>query len=129
MADWCGMPPAPTASRGAAWMSRGLRKSLAFEPRPPSRRASGKPLPGMRPPLYDPLREACGMTTPVLFVHGITEIGGAEPASLRVLALLPRFGYRPVVVCGERAALIEELTRRRLVTGFAHMAPCHQPFS
>src|SRR2546427_10580969 len=86
------MPPAPTASRGAAWMSRGLRKSLAFEPRPPSRRASGKPLPGMRPPLYDPLTESCGMTTPVLFVHGITEIGGAEQELLRVRSEERRVG-------------------------------------
>src|SRR2546425_5112551 len=56
MAGWSGIPHAQTASRGVAWMCRGPRKSSAFEPRSPSRRASGKPLPGMRPPLYDPLR-------------------------------------------------------------------------
>src|SRR3989442_4575554 len=116
MAGWSGIPHAQTASRGVAWMSREPRKSSASEPRPPSRRASGKPLPGMRPPLYDPLRESWGMTTPVLFVHGITEIGGAERELLRVLERLPRFAYRPVVVCGERGPLIEGVSPRSIDT-------------
>ena len=69
------------------------------------------------------------MTTPVLFVHGITEIGGAERELLRVLERLPRFGYRPVVVCGERGPLIEELTRRSIETRFAPMPPWRKLFA
>src|SRR5438552_17293847 len=69
------------------------------------------------------------MTTPVLFVHGITEIGGAERELLRVLERLPRFGYRPVVVCGERGPLIEELTRRSIDTRFAPMPPWRKLFA
>src|SRR5438445_10206709 len=74
-------------------------------------------------PHPDPLILSYQAMTPVLFVHGITEIGGAERELLRVLERLPRFGYRPVVVCGERGPLIEELTRRSIDVRFAPMPP------
>ena len=69
------------------------------------------------------------MTTPVLFVHGITEIGGAERELLRVLERLPRFGYRPVVVCGEWGPLIQELKRRSIDIRYAPMPPWRKFFS
>src|SRR5437899_12692059 len=80
-------------------------------------------------PHPDPLILSWGMTTPVLFVHGITEIGGAERELLRVLERLPRFGYRPVVVSGERGPLIEELTRRSIDTRFDPIPPLRKLFA
>src|SRR2546425_12969873 len=67
-------------------------------------------------PHPDPLILSYQAMTPVLFVHGITEIGGAERGLLRVLERLPRFGYRHVVVCGERGPWLQELTRRSIST-------------
>jgi len=51
------------------------------------------------------------MSKPILFVHGITEIGGAERELLLMLDHLPQRGYRPVVVCPDSGALVVELKR------------------
>lgn len=50
----------------------------------------------------------------VLFVHGITEIGGAERELLGILESLPRYGYCPVVACPGDGPLVEELIRRSI---------------
>ncbi len=42
----------------------------------------------------------------VLFVHGITDIGGAERELLLYVDRLPAMGYRPVVVCPAQGALV-----------------------
>src|SRR3989442_9082356 len=95
---------------------------LAHHVQLPSGRDSQAPHP-------DPLILSYQPMTPVLFAPGITEIGGAERELLRVLERLPHFGYRPVVVCGERGPLIEELTRRSIDTRFAPMPPWRKLFA
>ncbi len=50
----------------------------------------------------------------ILFVHGVTEIGGAERELLLILDRLPEFGYRAVVVCPDGGPLVEELNRRAI---------------
>src|SRR5438128_8182117 len=95
---------------------------LAHHVQLPSGRDSQAPHP-------DPLILSYQPMTRVLFIHGITEIGGAERELLRVLERLPHFVYRPVVVCGERGPLIEELTRRSIDTRFAPMPPWRKLFA
>lgn len=63
------------------------------------------------------------MSHAVLFVHGITEIGGAERELLAVLERLPRYDYRPLVVCPEDGPLVEELGRRGIGTRSAPFPP------
>jgi hypothetical protein len=62
------------------------------------------------------------MSETVLFIHGITEIGGAERDLLTLVDALPRFGYHPVVVCPDADPFVEELTRRKIET---RRAPIH----
>ncbi len=50
----------------------------------------------------------------IMFVHGATEIGGAERELLLILDRLPQFGYRAVVVCPERGPLHDELRDRKI---------------
>ncbi len=52
----------------------------------------------------------------VMFVHGITEIGGAERELLRILDRLSDFKYRALVVCPERGPLHDELSHRKIET-------------
>jgi glycosyltransferase involved in cell wall biosynthesis len=59
----------------------------------------------------------------VLFVHGITEIGGAERELLRILESLPRYGYCPVVACPDDGPLVEELIRRSIPRNAAMFVP------
>jgi glycosyltransferase involved in cell wall biosynthesis len=65
----------------------------------------------------------------VLFVHGITEIGGAERELLVMLERLPRRGYRPIVVCPDRGPLVDELVRRGIEPRNAPMPPWRKLFA
>jgi glycosyltransferase involved in cell wall biosynthesis len=65
----------------------------------------------------------------VLFVHGITEIGGAERELLAMLDRLPQRGYRPIVVCQDRGPLVVELERRGIETRMAPMPPWRKLFA
>jgi glycosyltransferase involved in cell wall biosynthesis len=64
------------------------------------------------------LEPIAGKTVPeklkILFIHGITEIGGAERELLRILGDLPSLGYHPIVACPMRGPLVEELDRRKI---------------
>ena len=64
-----------------------------------------------------------GSKRKVLFVHGITEIGGAERELLGILESLPRYGYCPVVACPSDGPLAEELTRRSIPIKEAMFVP------
>ena len=66
---------------------------------------------------------------PALFVHGITEIGGAERELLVMLDRLPQRGYRPIVVCQDRGPLVVELERRGIETRMAPMPPWRKLFA
>jgi glycosyltransferase involved in cell wall biosynthesis len=61
--------------------------------------------------------------TTVLFIHGITEIGGAERELLVILDRMPRFGFHPMVACPERGPFVEELNRRGIEMRHAPMPP------
>ncbi len=50
----------------------------------------------------------------ILFVHGITEIGGAERELLRMLVPLSHLGYYPIIACPAQGPLVEELVRRNI---------------
>ena len=50
----------------------------------------------------------------ILFIHGITEIGGAERELLRILSELPSLGYQPLVACPAHGPLVQELDRRKI---------------
>ena len=50
----------------------------------------------------------------ILFIHGITEIGGAERELLRMLGELPSLGYQPLVACPAQGPLVQELERRKI---------------
>lgn len=63
------------------------------------------------------------MSDRILFVHGITEIGGAERELLLMLDRLPRGGYRSIVVCPGPGPLVDELTRRGIETRYVAMPP------
>jgi len=65
----------------------------------------------------------------VLFLHGITEIGGAERELLVLLDRLPPRGYRPVVVCPDGGPLAQELARRGVDTRIAPMPPWRKFFA
>ena len=47
----------------------------------------------------------------VLFIHGVSEIGGAERELLLMLEQLPKFGYSPVVVAPREGGLASEIAR------------------
>ena len=66
---------------------------------------------------------------PVLFVHGITEIGGAERELLAMLERLPARGYRPIVVCPDGGTLAQELARLGVETRLAPMPPWRKLFA
>jgi glycosyltransferase involved in cell wall biosynthesis len=65
----------------------------------------------------------------VLFVHGITEIGGAERELLVMLDRLPQRGYCPIVVCQDRGPLVAELERRGIDVRLAPMPPWRKLFA
>src|SRR2546427_6616397 len=67
--------------------------------------------------------------TTVLFIHGITEIGGAERELLAMLDRLPRWGFHPLVVCPGRGPLTEELVKRGVEIRFASMPPWRKLFA
>ena len=50
----------------------------------------------------------------ILFVHGITEIGGAEVELLRMLGPLSDLGYHPIIACPAGGPLVQELVRRNI---------------
>lgn len=66
---------------------------------------------------------------PVLFVHGITEIGGAERELLVMLDRLPQRGYRPIVVCPDGGPLAQELVRRGIETRIAPLPSWRKLFA
>ena len=66
---------------------------------------------------------------PALFVHGITEIGGAERELLVMLDRLPQRGYRPIVVCQDRGPMVVELERRGIEMRMAPMPPWRKLFA
>ncbi len=65
----------------------------------------------------------------VIFVHGITEIGGAERELLVMLERLPQYGYRPVVACPDGGPLAPELARRGIETRTAPLPPWRKLFA
>ncbi len=69
------------------------------------------------------------MSKPILFVHGVTEIGGAERELLAMLDRLPQRGYRPVVACPDSGALVVELKRRSVEARCTPMPPWRKLFA
>jgi len=69
------------------------------------------------------------MNGSVLFIHGITEIGGAERELLTLVDALPRFGYHPVVVCPDAGPFVKELNQRGIETQRAPMPPWRKLFA
>ena len=65
----------------------------------------------------------------IMFVHGATEIGGAERELLLILDRLPQFGYRAVVVCQDGGPLVEELNRRAICKHSALLPPWRKLFA
>lgn len=63
------------------------------------------------------------MSIPVLFIHGITEIGGAERELLLILEHLRKQGYGPVVVCPDTGPLVEELERLGIEMRYVPLPP------
>jgi glycosyltransferase involved in cell wall biosynthesis len=60
---------------------------------------------------------------PVLFIQGITEIGGAERELLMIVDRLPSLGFQPVVLCPGIGPLTEELGRRNVEVRCAPLLP------
>ncbi len=69
------------------------------------------------------------MKVPVLFIHGIAKIGGAERDLLATLEHLPRLGYVPVVVCPDRGPLGEELARLGIEMRYVPLPPWRKLFA
>jgi glycosyltransferase involved in cell wall biosynthesis len=69
------------------------------------------------------------MKVPILFIHGITKIGGAERELLAILEHLPRLGYSPVVVCPDSGPLGEELARLDIDMRHVPMPPWRKVFA
>ena len=69
------------------------------------------------------------MNAPVAFIHGITEIGGAERELLVMLDRLPRRGFHPLVVCPGPGPLTKELGRRGVEVRFASMPAWRKLFA
>jgi glycosyltransferase involved in cell wall biosynthesis len=69
------------------------------------------------------------MRVPILFIHGITRMGGAERELLIILQELPRLGYSPVVVCPDRGPLGEELGRLNIEMRHVPLPPWHKVFA
>jgi glycosyltransferase involved in cell wall biosynthesis len=67
--------------------------------------------------------------TTVLFIQGITQIGGAERELLVIVDRFPRCGFRPLVVCSGTGPLTEELAKRGVEVRFAPMPPWRKLFS
>ncbi len=65
----------------------------------------------------------------VLFIQGITQIGGAERELLVIVDRLPRCGFRPLVVCPGTGPLTEELAKRGVEAHFASMPPWRKLFA
>lgn len=56
------------------------------------------------------------MTPSILFIHGVSDIGGAERELLTILDQLPPFGFSVSVVCPREGPLMNELAARHLTT-------------
>jgi len=69
------------------------------------------------------------MNRTVLFIHGITEIGGAERELLVILDRLPRLGFRPILACPDRGPFVEELHRRGIEIRYSPMPPWRKLFA
>jgi glycosyltransferase involved in cell wall biosynthesis len=65
----------------------------------------------------------------ILFIHGITEIGGAERELLRILDDLPRLGYHPIVACLEDGPFVQELDRRKIEHHAVRFPPWRKLFA
>lgn len=66
---------------------------------------------------------------PAMFIHGVTETGGAERELLLIVDRLPQFGYRPLVVSPGQGPLVEELNRQGTEVRFAPMPPWRKLFA
>ena len=69
------------------------------------------------------------MGVPVLFIHGITQIGGAERELLLILEHLRRQGYASVVVCPDKGPLGEELERLGVEIRYVPLPPWRKVFA
>ena len=69
------------------------------------------------------------MNPTVLFIHGITEIGGAERELLLMVDRLPKSGFQPLVACPDRGPLTQELARRGIDVRSAPMPPWRKLFA
>ncbi len=63
------------------------------------------------------------MAVPVLFIHGITQIGGAERELLLILEHLERQSYAPVMVCPDKGPLVDELNRLGIEMRYVPLPP------
>jgi (heptosyl)LPS beta-1,4-glucosyltransferase len=61
--------------------------------------------------------------TPILFIHGITAIGGAEKDLLKILAYLDRSKFIPIVVCPDEGPLVKELHKLGIKTIISLLPP------
>jgi glycosyltransferase involved in cell wall biosynthesis len=62
----------------------------------------------------------------ILFMHGITEIGGAERELLRILDDLPNLGYHPVVACPAEGPFVQQLDCRKIEHHTVVFPPWHK---
>lgn len=69
------------------------------------------------------------MGASVLFIHGITQIGGAERELLLILEHLRRQGYASVVVCPDKGPLGEELERLGVEIRYVPLPPWRKVFA
>ena len=67
--------------------------------------------------------------TTVLFIQGITQIGGAERELLVMLERLPKRRYRPIVACPDGGPLAQKLVRCGVETRIAPMPPWRKLFA
>jgi glycosyltransferase involved in cell wall biosynthesis len=65
----------------------------------------------------------------VLFVHGVTEMGGAERDLLRIVERLPSRGYEPRVACPDHGPLVKELSDRGVLHRTLRLPPWRKLFA
>lgn len=59
----------------------------------------------------------------ILFLHGISEIGGSETDLLNILGSLDRTRFFPVAVCGKQGPLVEKLNKLQVDTHLVSLPP------
>ena len=63
------------------------------------------------------------MTPSIVFIHGVSDIGGAERELLTILDQLPSFGFSVSVVCPREGPLSDELASRNVPTRIGVFPP------